>query len=424
MRTITRPVPNLNAPVQAASSDNDIRARLDRLASLYGGRTAFVPSNAIWTLEMRTEGAELAVALGLNSERAYTLRDHELWDFYVTARKAPEGGRRLARKLNGHLPTQAPVAAPVPGPSVPVDAEALKALMDKLADGVSLEARELVRMALASVPALVQAEAEARLPRRIEVVNMTAPAVTITNPHMAFDEVLDYCMAREDVFMVGPAGSGKTTIAEHVATALGLPFYGESKVEFASTLAGYKNITTGAYVRSNMREAYEHGGVFLLDEGDASNASALLFINAAISNGWCLFPDGRVTRHDDFICIVAANTYGRGHTRKYIGRAKLDGAFLDRFAMLDIDYDEALETILAGNKDWCKYVQAIRAVILDTELEAIVSPRATYKGSKMLARGRSWEDVAKAYIWKGMNAEDRRTVEASVPMARFETSIL
>jgi hypothetical protein len=92
--------------------------------------------------------------------------------------------------------------------------------------------------------------------------------------------------------------------------------------------------------------------------------------------------------------------------------------------VLTIQYDEALETILAGNKDWAKYVQAVRAVVLDNEFEAIVSPRATFKGSKMIGRGMSWDKVADAYIWQGMNAEDRRTVEASAPMARYETSIL
>jgi len=419
-------LPNVHVPAlpSVEATDATVMSMLDNLASLYGGLTRFIPQNAIWTREMQAAGRELATALGLNPDRAALLRDRELWDFYVTARKAPEGGRRMARKLNG--PSVVPPAGfpATPAPTAPLDAEALKALMVKLAEGATLEARELVRLALASVPALVQAEAEARLPRRIEVVTQSAPPVSIVNPHCDLEKVLTFLGAGEDVFMVGPAGSGKSTIAEHAATALSLPFYGESKVEFASTLAGYKNITTGAYVRSNFREAYEHGGVFLLDEGDGSNAGALLFINAALSNGWALFPDGRVLRHKDFVCIVAANTYGHGPSRKYIGRTKLDGAFLNRFAILTIGYDAALETILAPCKDWARYVQAVRAVVLDNEFEAIVSPRATFKGGKMLARGMSWEDCAEAYIWQGMNAEDRRTIEASVPMSRFETSIL
>jgi energy-coupling factor transporter ATP-binding protein EcfA2 len=422
----TRPLPNVQAPLAATApleTDADIMARLDLLAAEYGGRTRFIPANAIWTRDMVQMGRALTVALGLNETRAEALRERELWDFYITARKAPEGGRRLARKLNGHY------VAPAPAPSAtalaPMDPAALKELVDSLARNATTTAQGLIAEALATVPGLVQAEAEARLPRLIEIVDREAGTrALISNPHVDFEHVLAFAEAREDTFLVGPAGSGKTTIAQHVGEALVLEFYGEAKVEFASTLAGYKNITTGEYVRSNFREAYEFGGVFLLDECDSSSAGALLFINAALSNGWCLFPDGKVMRHPDFICICAGNTYGHGATRKYMGRTKLDGAFLNRFAVLTIQYDEALETILAGNKDWAKYVQAVRAVVLDNEFEAIVSPRATFKGSKMIGRGMSWDKVADAYIWQGMNAEDRRTVEASAPMARYETSIL
>ena len=69
------------------------------------------------------------------------------------------------------------------------------------------------------------------------------------------------------------------------------------------------------------------------------------------------------SRHPDFICIAAANTWGLGATNDYVGILKLDAAFLDRFVQIFWDVDEGLEMVTVGDTEWTKVVQGYRARI-------------------------------------------------------------
>jgi len=98
-----------------------------------------------------------------------------------------------------------------------------------------------------------------------------------------------------------------------VADALSLSFHAISvgSQTSKSDLAGYMT-ATGEYVRTQFREAYENGGLFLLDEADAGNSNVLILLNAALSNGKMAFPDGMVDAHpvrdglqnDTLLCMM------------------------------------------------------------------------------------------------------------------------
>ena len=165
-------------------------------------------------------------------------------------------------------------------------------------------------------------------------------------------------------------------------------------------------------MRTQFREAYEHGGVFLFDEVDASDPDALTAFNAALANGMGDFPDGMVKRHKDFIAIAAGNTFGRGADRQYVGRNQLDAATLDRFQTFEVDYDEDLERQLAGNDDWTDYVQKVRRAIDTEKVRHIVSPRPSIAGAKLLAAGMERSKVEEACVWKGMDEQQRNRVKA------------
>jgi cobaltochelatase CobS len=107
---------------------------------------------------------------------------------------------------------------------------------------------------------------------------------------------------------------------------------------------------TGEYSSTLFRKAYEHGGVFLVDEIDNGNPNILAALNAALSGTVCAFPDGMVKRHPDFRCIAAANTFGMGGSAQYVGRNKLDEATLDRFHRREVNYDTKLEAALFGQE--------------------------------------------------------------------------
>lgn len=255
------------------------------------------------------------------------------------------------------------------------------------------QVREIVKAEMAGVI----------FPTRIEITHPNSEDVKDMGiQHKQFATLLKVIGSRLNVWLAGPAGSGKTTAVHNVATALDLPFRfcGAQSNEYG--LLGFIS-ANGSVVRTQFREAYEHGGVFLFDEVDASSPSALLAFNAALANGVCAFPDLVVERHTDFIAVAAANTFGLGGTNDYVGRAKQDAAFLDRFVYLTWEVDEILERSTVGNDKWVTRVQHIRAKVHQKGLKVLITPRASYYGAKLLASGLPQADVETMVLRKGMD---------------------
>lgn len=245
----------------------------------------------------------------------------------------------------------------------------------------------------------------------VTIIIPNRPEVNVGLVHFKFDVIMQCIASRVNIAMVGPAGSGKTTTAKKAAEALKLEFY--SKSVSAQTgvheFFGYQD-ANGNYVRTLFREAYENGGVFLLDEFDAGNPNVLAALNAATANDVCAFADGMIKKHEDFVCIMAGNTFGHGATSEYVGRNKIDAATLDRFAFIDFPYDEDLEYELAPNKEWCREVQQYRQRVSDKKLKTVVSPRATFMGGQLLNAGMNKSEVIALTITKGMSEAEKNLI--------------
>lgn len=233
--------------------------------------------------------------------------------------------------------------------------------------------------------------------------------------HAALPDLIRMVSAGVHVWLSGPAGSGKTTLAEQTAAGLGLNFYSTGAVTSDFRLMGFVD-AKGHTVRTPFREAFEHGGVFLWDEIDASNPNALVAFNQALANGSFAFPDGMVKRHKDFRAIAAANTWGHGPTAEYVGRTRIDGATLDRFACLPINYDESLERALVGPdfESWARTVQKARKAATDHGIKAIISPRATLEGARLIAAGMIRHAVLDAVVRKGMDDNSWNKIQAAL----------
>ncbi len=116
-------------------------------------------------------------------------------------------------------------------------------------------------------------------------------------------------------------------------------------------------------------------------------------------------------RHDDFRLIIAANTYGNGADRLYVGANQLDASTLDRFVFLDFKYDEKLEAKIAGNLQWVRRVQSLRRAAGLEKARMVISPRASIHGSKLLAAGWQQSIVEARTIWKDTDPELRKRIE-------------
>ncbi|WP_216726141.1 AAA family ATPase [Hymenobacter siberiensis] len=222
------------------------------------------------------------------------------------------------------------------------------------------------------------------------------PQITFSKrTHVAFNEVLFLAEQFQQVYIVGPAGTGKTTLADDVAKALGLKF------GFISCTAGMaeahllgRMLADGTYLGTSFVNCYENGGVFLFDEVDAADANTMLVINSALANGILSVPNRAAQpvarRHADFVCIVAANTLGTG-SFEYHGRNYLDAAFLDRFALSKerVDYDVEMEReMIAGDAEMGRVLHKIRFNLEATKTRRILSTRAFQGTTKLLLAGK------------------------------------
>ncbi len=246
--------------------------------------------------------------------------------------------------------------------------------------------------------------------------------------HNMFAKVLSTISRGNHLYLVGPAGTGKSTIAENASQALGLGFSSKScsSQSTEASLLGYMS-ATGSYVGTSFRTAYETGQVFLLDEVDNGNPNILTVLNSALSNSFMSFPDGMVSRHKNFVLVATANTFGNGATAEYVGRNALDKAFLDRFVSLNIDYDADIEQAmldsvkgLDGNigTHWLQVVRKARANVSNYGLKVVVSPRATLAGAKLLCDKDIWTmaEVMESTILAGVKDDQKAKIMEGITL--------
>lgn len=230
--------------------------------------------------------------------------------------------------------------------------------------------------------------------------------------HQSLAEVITATIV-DHVMLIGPAGTGKSTIARQTAESLGMDYYSmsmgpqTSQTAFLGFVDGH-----GTYHSTVAREAIETGGLLCLDELDNAHPSVMTMLNAMLSGDPVAFPDGkRITPHADFRVVGTANTYGLGATREYVGRQALDQAFLDRFAQIDIPVDEALESNLARLTDAdeqtvtkvVRFVRKVRANAEKAGVKVVVSPRASIQTCALIAAGMDYDTAVKARIRRSLD---------------------
>ena len=225
--------------------------------------------------------------------------------------------------------------------------------------------------------------------------------------HEKFETILKFVANNEPVFLTGPAGSGKNVICKQVAEALGLNFYFTNAVTQEYKLTGFTD-AMGNYQETQFYKAFTQGGVFMLDEMDASIPEVLVILNAAIANRYFDFPApiGYVEAHPDFRVVAAGNTTGQGANFEYVGRNQLDGASLDRFAIVKVDYSKAIEnSVSAGNIEIADFCRDFRRAAMKAGLNIIVSYRAIGRLAKM-SQILDTEEALETCLLKGIEKDD------------------
>lgn len=244
-----------------------------------------------------------------------------------------------------------------------------------------------------------------------------SPSAIVTE-HFLTPKIQSILKTRSNLYLVGPAGSGKSYAVEQAALTLNLPFYCPpiGRETTNAQLFGYFN-AAGEYVRTPIRQAVEFGGVLHFEEIDFASPAVGTALNALLANKTIGFPDAAIPRHPDFICVASANTFGNGANAQYIGSQGLNAATRNRFVYLDFPYDERLERSISKNIHWTLHVIETRAKAAKLGLKHVISPRQSIQGGLLLETGEfTWLEVEAMTIFAGLDEITIEKLRAPFPL--------
>ena len=261
----------------------------------------------------------------------------------------------------------------------PYEDAIVQAIIDK---GKNISTDNLVETAKEKLDSFIK-QNYGPLPKKIEV---NVPSISSKQMegifHNKFEHILKLVTANIPTLLIGPAGSGKNHTLEQVSEALDLDFYFSNAITQEFKLTGFID-ANGLYHETQFYKAFKNGGLFFLDEIDASIPEVLIILNSAIANRYFDFPTGRVKAHENFRVVAAGNTMGTGADALYVGRSQLDAATIDRFAQVEFNYDSEVEEQLASNTDLYDFIKSARKALTNNSMQYTVSMRSIINASKI-----------------------------------------
>lgn len=186
----------------------------------------------------------------------------------------------------------------------------------------------------------------------------------------------------KNIWMVGPAGCGKSTMARNVAEDMDLPYLciscgiGTSATEFI----GYKYPTREA---TRFGEFYAKPSIILIDEITALDPAVAQILNAALANDEIETTTGLVHRHPKCIIIATSNTFGFGCDRQYVANNQLDASTIDRFVggIVEVTYSAKYES--QYDDEVVAYVNLLRKFVAKTSVRKVLSTRMIQAGHNL-----------------------------------------
>jgi len=238
-----------------------------------------------------------------------------------------------------------------------------------------------------------------------------------------------------NVLMVGPAGTGKSTLYRKIFEADGIePYFinlnGETSpddfvgvTDLVPDPGGQGTITR--FVPSILPLAMDEGRPLIIDELDAATAD-ILFVMQAVLEGQPLIITKQGARaiegQPGFGVYATANTIGKGDdSGMYAGTNILNEAFLDRFGMVIPKWympENEEVTVIAKRtglherigKKIVEIATGARAAMRDSRLFSTFSTRKCLAMGQLLVQGIEIEDAFRVTCLSKVVADDRKVL--------------
>jgi len=239
-------------------------------------------------------------------------------------------------------------------------------------------------------------------------------------------KIIDDIALGNNVMLIGGAGTGKTFLAEKVASILGLATETINCNQFTSPIEINGGQTIEGYQEGKLIKAWSEGKLLILDELPKLDPNTAGILNEALaktavpSNSERAFITNtrgdRFRKKDGFAVIATGNVYPNTESSAYGANNKQDLSLLDRFvgSVYEIEKNPEFEkkAILPGHLFLWAIADKIRTLIETNKWEAQVSIRimetslrvylsemeSIKKGEKMDDR-KTYKDVIDSFLY-------------------------
>lgn len=246
----------------------------------------------------------------------------------------------------------------------------------------------------------------------LTTLNVSARPDFVESPsvHNVAERALAYLRIGYPVHFRGPAGTGKTTLAMHVASQLGRPVllitgdegfstadligdksgYHYRKVvdRFIHTVLKYEEDATERWVDNRLTSACREGFTLVYDEFTRSRPEANNVLLSILEEGLLILPnmenqDAYIKVHPDFRAIFTSNP------QEYAGVHEAQDALSDRLVTIDLDYyDRDTEIVITSARSQLPLEESAKIVdiVRDFRASGEYDQAPTLRASIMIAR--------------------------------------
>lgn len=199
----------------------------------------------------------------------------------------------------------------------------------------------------------------------------------------AFQKIVDDVVLGQNVFLVGGAGTGKTTLAQNVTTALGREYMTINCSQWTAPIEIIGGQTLDGYQEGKLIEAWKNGYILILDELPKIDPNTAGLFNDALAKS--KIPNSLIfnsrkesfAKHPNFAVIATGNIWPNTESMAYGANNKQDLSLLDRFAgsVYTIEKNFELEQQVVGSLLLWTWCAELRRCIEELKYEAQISMR-------------------------------------------------